>query len=236
MKPHILVVEDSVVDQKLILAALGTANSLRIAGTIEDARKELRNATFNLILLDVELPDGDGFRFFSVLQSDPATKQIPVIFLTMKGETPDEVMAFALGAEDFIPKPVDPLKLDARVAARLRKLHDRKQEKNILQNSGLKLDFEIQRGFRLSSSGEKEMDFTPLEFKLLSHFMRHEDQVFSRNQLMDHCWGKDMHVIDRSVDMHVSNLRRKIAGSGFTIEALRSVGYRFSRITQKKSK
>lgn len=227
MSAKILLVEDTQLDQKIVVAALSKKHSVTIASTLAEATKAISRETFDLVLLDVELPDGNGFRFFSSLQADEQTKDLPVIFLTSKSEAPDEVMGFSLGAEDYIAKPADPIKLWARIEAKLRKLSSRKVDASQLRNPGLKVDFNLQRAFLLKGGEEKQLDLTPLELKVLAYFMRHEDHVFSRGQIIDHAWGSGTHVIDRTVDMHVSNLRKKIEGSGYTIKSLRGVGYRF---------
>lgn len=229
MLNRILLVEDSVLDQKIALAALGKKYSVVVADTLAMATQELSRGRFDLVLLDVDLPDGNGFRYFSDLRSEDMTKDIPVFFLTMKSGAPDEVMGFTLGAEDYIVKPVDPLKLKARVEARLRKIMEQREQVVFLQNSGLKLDFNLQRAYVVNEGGEKEVELTPLEFKLLAYFMKHEDHVFSRDHLIERVWGIGTNVIDRTVDMHVSNIRRKIAASSYVIQSLRGVGYRFVR-------
>jgi DNA-binding response OmpR family regulator len=228
---RILLVEDSPADQKIVVAALGKKFTVAVAGSVAEARRELARAQFDLILLDVELPDGNGFRFFSDLRCEEATKDIAVFFLTMKSDAPDEVMGFVLGADDYIAKPADPLKLRARVEARLRKLEERREEEAVFSSGALKLDFAVQRAFRTSGEGDCALELTPHEFKLLAFFLRHEDHVLSRDQLIERVWGTGTNVIDRTVDMHVSNLRKKLSGSGFTVAAVRGVGYRFTRET-----
>jgi two-component system phosphate regulon response regulator PhoB len=223
---RVLLVEDSPSDQKIVLAALGKIHTVVVAPSIADAEREIQGASFDLVLLDVDLPDGNGFRFFSWLQSQDALKEIPVVFLTLKSETPDEVMGFSLGAEDYITKPVDPQKLRARLEARLRRIRTQKHQHAVVQNAGMRLDFTLQRAYVTATGSDELLDLTPLEFKLLAHFMRHEEHVFSRDQLIDALWGANTHVIDRTVDMHISNLRKKIGKSGYGIQSMRGVGYR----------
>jgi two-component system phosphate regulon response regulator PhoB len=228
ISPKILLVEDSEIDQQVILGILGKQNSVTVTASIAGAAKALEAGHFDLVLLDVDLPDGNGFRFFAQLQAEERTRGIPVIFLTAKRETPDEVMGFSLGAEDYIAKPVDPVKLRARLEAWLRRLQKGGGEAALVKGA-LKVDFVKQRAFRLGKAGEESLDLTPLEFRILAQFSRQEDRVYSREQIIDSVWGMGVHVVDRIVDMHVSNLRKKLAGTGYTMRSVRGVGYRFTR-------
>lgn len=230
---RILLVEDSPVDRKIALASLEKKYTVITAESLAEAQKELDAGKFDLILLDVDLPDGNGFRFVSGLKGHDCIKNTPIFFITRKSETPDEVLGFALGADDYLAKPVDPMKLRARVDAKLLKAEEARKQNSILQNTGLRLNFTSQQAYLLGKNGEKTLDLTPLEFKILAHFMKHENHVFTREQLIDRIWGISTNVIDRTVDMHVSNLRRKIDGSGYTIFSLRGVGYRFSKETSQ---
>jgi DNA-binding response OmpR family regulator len=225
----ILLIDDSEIDQKVILGILGKQHTVVVAGTLEKARQEIERGHFDLLLLDVDLPDGNGFRFFAQLRGEEKTKSLPVIFLTMKSEAPDEIMGFSLGAEDYISKPVDPAKVRARIEARLKKLVDRRQSDALLLKEDLKLDLTTQRAFVTTTAGSTPIDLTPQEFKVLSYFMRHEDHVLSRNQLIDAVWNNQVNVVDRTVDMHVSNIRKKISASAYTIKSVHGVGYRFTK-------
>lgn len=233
MRYKILIVEDSVVDQKLICGILEDTNQITCAGTVTEAKSKINsNNSFDLILLDIDLPDGNGFNFFSDLQSNPVTKEIPVIFISMRAETANEVLGFSLGAEDFIAKPYDPIKIRARIESRLKKIEHQKKQAQIIKKQNLILNITTQRVLHITENSEEVLELTPLEFKLLAHMMRHEDHVFSREQLIDLIWGKKIHVIDRTVDMHISNLRKKLTPTPFTIRSVHGVGYRFTNIKQ----
>lgn len=229
--PKVLFIEDSESDQALVMGVLRQHCDLVPAKNLASARAELESGPFDLILLDVILPDGDGFHFFSQIQADKRWREIPVIFMTAKSGAPDEVLGFSLGAEDYIAKPFDPLKLKARIEARLRKISEQKGREPVLRKDGLRVDISQQKVFLRTGEGEESLDLTPLELKILAHLMRHEDQVLSREALISEVWGPGVNVIDRAVDMHMSNLRKKITTSSYTIRSVHGIGYRFVKKT-----
>jgi two-component system phosphate regulon response regulator PhoB len=176
------------------------------------------------------MPDGDGFSYFAKLRSQEHTRDIPVIMVTGKGEAPSEVMGFTLGAEDYLVKPIDPVRMKARIDARLKNLRQKKETGMVLLRGNLKLSVSRQRVALVQDGKELPVGVTPVEFKLLFHFLRNEDQVFTREQLLGAVWGNSVDVFDRTVDMHVSNLRKKIVGSEYKIQAVHGTGYRFTRV------
>jgi len=227
MKHRILVVDPAPDVHVVVSGVLARNHSLVCVSTLKEASEQIAKAAFDLLILDVNLPDGDGFHFCANLRADPITEKIPVIFLSSRTATADAVLGFSLGAEDYIVKPFDQFEFRARVEARLRKLHERRLAENVLSKHRLRIDLDQRRVVILDPSGERPIDLTPLEFKLLHHLFRHADHVFSRDQVIDAVWGDAVHVIDRTVDMHVSKLRKKLSGTGFTIKSVHGVGYRF---------
>lgn len=230
MRARILVVDDSMDYQELAASMFGQQHDVVSAMTLAQASRQLSKQSFDLILLDVNLPDGDGFSFFVTLKAEGHTRSIPVIFLTGQGDAPHEVMGFSLGAEDYISKPADVPRLRARIEARLRRIGEQREREMTLMKGNLKLMVAQQRAAVVRDGKETPVELTPLEFKLLFHLLRHEEQVFSREQLLGAVWGQAAtDVFDRTVDMHVSNVRRKIAGSDYGIKAVHGVGYRMAR-------
>jgi DNA-binding response OmpR family regulator len=230
---RILLVDDALDDQRIISSSLGKTNEVRIASTVAEARKCIAEEDFDLILLDVQLPDGDGFKFCAELQSEDATRSVPVIFLTVRSETPDKVMGFSLGAEDYVSKPFDAKELRARVEARIKKASERRTRELTLQLGDLKISVSLQKVYYTGGGKEQALDLTPLEFKLLFYFAQHEDHVFSREQLLAAIWTDNVNVLDRTVDMHVSNLRKKLVPSSWTIRSVHGVGYRFAKNSER---
>ncbi len=221
----ILLVEDDEGLRKKVAELLSTEFKVSETGTLADAQKKVESETFDLILLDGMLPDGDGFRFCSSLRSNESTRDVPVIFLTSRSAVDDKVMAFSLGAEDYIVKPFEGRELKARVQARLERGRKQRERGEILVKGKISIDLGSQR----VTVQDKALDLTPLEFKILLCFAHNEDRVLSREQLISKAWGDGVHIVDRTVDSHVSALRRKLGDSGWEIVAVTGSGYRFCR-------
>jgi len=223
---RILVVEDSSEERHLIARALASGERLVFAASVAEGLERLRSEVFDLALLDVTLPDGDGFQLLSLLRNDERLGELPVVFLTARSATPDKVLAFSLGAEDYLEKPWDPQELRARVQARLRRLQAASEQAPVLRRGDLCLDLGSYRLFACSGDVETELELTPHEFRLLYRLASREDQVFDRAHLLEAVWGSTV-VTERTVDTHVYNLRRKLGPYGRCIESVRGVGYRF---------
>ena len=221
--PRILIVED---DPDI---ALGLEQDLRLEGydveVVGDGQSGIDKAesgAFDLILLDVMLPGKDGFQVCRELRH--ARVQTPIILLTAKSHEAEKILGLELGADDYVTKPFSPMELRARIKAALRR---RVTETNETFRFGdLEVDFER---FELRRAG-KQVDLTPIEFKLLAAFVRNRRMVLSRQQLLDKVWGRDVYVTDRVVDTHIGNLRKKIEvdpdAPTFVI-SVRGFGYRF---------
>lgn len=216
-------------DQEIIRAVLGKQHGVFVAGSVEESERILARENIDLILLDIVLPDGDGFRYCATLQTKDETRQIPIIFLTVKNNVQDKVLGFSLGADDYISKPFDPIELRARVESRLKKNRERSERELVLQKGDVSFDIPRQRIQVQSNGRSQEVELTPLEFKLLLFFARHEGHVLSRGQLIAGVWGDHTHVIDRNVDTQVSGLRKKIAASVYSIQSVHGMGYRFDK-------
>ncbi|MGE0614444.1 MAG: response regulator transcription factor [Bacteriovoracia bacterium] len=226
---HILVVEDGADTRLLLKKALsGIAAELHFAETLEAARAELTQIRPHLIILDIELPDGDGLQFCSELQAQGDFTDVAYLFLTGQKSTPQKVAAFAMGAEDFIEKPFNPVELKARVEARLRKLAQRLREEQVLVRGDLTLNATSHRAFLKGPKGEESIALTPREFRLLFYLARHEDHVLTRDQILSAVWGDAAQVFDRTVDTYISNLRRKLKTASSYLEAVPGTGYRFT--------
>lgn len=216
----ILCVEDNAEIQILVQAALDQ-HQVTPATQIAEARDLLAQQTFDLVILDVELPDGDGLKFLAELGDN--TTKTPVFMLTGKSETANKVIAFSLGAEDFVAKPFDVLELRARVNAKLKRLERSHDERSLLKIKDLSIDVAKQRVFL---NGSTSIALTSLEFRLLMTLAKAPDRVFSREQLLDKVWGSDVSITDRTVDTHIGHLRKKIAASKVKIETVVNEGYR----------
>ena len=172
-----------------------------------------------LIVLDVMLPGLDGFEILKRLR---LTSRVPVLMLTARGEDVDRIVGLELGADDYLPKPFNPRELAARVKAILRRTEARVNRGKVEVN-GVALD----PGTREVICDGKPVEVTTLEFDILEQLMRNAGRVVSRDGLMESLYNRKATPFDRSIDMHVSHLRRKLESSRPVIKTIRGVGYQF---------
>ena len=220
----LLLVEDNEV-MRVLAANTLKEFSLSMASTLKEAQALMQNNTFDLILLDIGLPDGDGLAFLNQLSSSPET-QIPVIIISGKTDIANKVTAFSFGAEDFISKPFDPIELKARVAAKLKKLEQAKSNSDLMRVGDLLITVSKQKVVIQGNGADQPVDLTTLEFKLLLALAKHPERVYSREHLLSEVWGNDLSVTLRSVDTHVAHLRKKIHKSKIKIDTVIRSGYR----------
>ncbi len=207
---NVLLVEDSSDAFNLVKRALGSSVHLEWAKSLGEASRTLQNKNFDLILLDVMLPDGDGYRLCSILQTDDQLKNVPVIFLTAKNSVSDKLLGFSVGADDFISKPFDGLELKARVDSRLRKRDRERMESDILKLGDVEINKSTQKVQIFENGQATDVDLTPIEFKLLLFLCKEVNKVYSRDEILNSVWGESIHVYSRSVDTHISKLRKKL--------------------------
>jgi len=190
----------------------------------ENALKTARSKLPDLIVLDLMLPGLDGLEVCRLLKKDPKTEHIPIMMLTAKGEESDIVAGLELGADDYITKPFSPKVLVARVRAVLR----RKSSGPASENVTLRVhDLVINPGRHEVLTAGEAVELTLTEFRILHFLARRPGWVFTRGQIVDAARGEDIAVTDRSVDVHIVSLRRKLGPHGKYIETVRGVGYRF---------
>ncbi len=178
----------------------------------------------DLLVLDLMLPDIDGLEITKIIKNDPRTKDIPIVMLTAKGEESDIVTGLELGADDYIPKPFSPRILVARIKAVLRRnTRDDRDESDVLSIH----DFVIHPGRREVRINGEPVQLTFTEFGILHYLAARPGWVFTRTQIVDTVRGEDYFVTDRSVDVQIVGLRKKLGPAGKYIETVRGVGYRF---------
>jgi two-component system phosphate regulon response regulator PhoB len=179
----------------------------------------------DMVLLDWMLPGGSGIQIAKKFKQYEHTRQIPIIMLTARGEEEDKVRGLEVGADDYVTKPFSPKELMARIKAVIRRVSPTSLEEAI-EVHGLRLD---PISHRVTSEGN-ELDMGPTEFRLLHFFMTHPERVYSREQLLDHVWGTNVYVEDRTVDVHIRRLRKAIGPLGHDrlVQTVRGAGYRFS--------
>lgn len=190
----------------------------------EDALRIARTQPVDLIVLDLMLPGIDGLDVARKIKNDLKIKHIPIIMLTAKGEEADVVTGLELGASDYVTKPFSPRILIARIKAALRSVEKAAtDEQEIIRIHGL----EIHPGRRQVSREDRKIDLTYTEFQVLHYLALRPGWVFTRSQIVDAVRGDDYPVTDRSVDVQIVGLRKKLGESGTCIETVRGVGYRF---------
>lgn len=202
-------------------------NSRFVLSEAEDvfqANTIIFDRTPDLILLDWMLPVKNGLEFIKELRTEEMTANLPIIMLTAKSSENAIIKALNAGADDYIIKPFSPKELLARINAVLRRTGT--TDKTLLEIANLSMNLAAHR----VTYKEKKLIFGPLEFKLLHFFMTHVDQVFSRSQLLDNVWGFNSFVEERTVDVHIQRLRKKlekVEANNF-IQTIRGSGYIFS--------
>jgi two-component system alkaline phosphatase synthesis response regulator PhoP len=223
-KKKILVVDDEEDILELVRYNLAREGfKILCASTGEDGLKAAKAEKPNLIVLDLMLPGIDGLDVTRRLRADDATRKIPIVMLTAKGEESDIVTGLELGAEDYITKPFSPRVLVARVKAVLRRevkdIHGEKEAIRIHEVT-------VHPGRHEVLVNEKPVQLTFTEFGILHFLVRKPGWVFTRNQIVDAVRGDDYYVTDRSVDVQIVGLRKKLGKAGKHIETVRGVGYR----------
>ncbi|MBN2387984.1 MAG: response regulator transcription factor [Anaerolineales bacterium] len=221
MQELILVVDDEPRVVKLARDYL-EKNGFRVqsAGDGKTALAIARRARPDLIVLDLMLPGMDGREVCRALRRE---SDVPIIMLTALSEESDQVAGLELGADDYIPKPFSPRLLVARVRAILRRAHGGVKAPAMIRAGGLEVDMD---GYTATLNGQA-LHLTPNEFKLLAALAGHPGQTLTREQLMDDLYGVAAAGIDRSIDSHIKNLRRKLGGECEFIETVYGIGYRF---------
>ena len=224
---NILVVEDEDAIREMLVMVLEQAglNVIAVASAEEAQHSLADNAMPDLVLLDWMLPGISGVELARRLKKDDLFKSLPIILLTARGEEEDKVRGLEIGADDYVTKPFSPKELIARIKAVLRR-SGKSIEEEILNANDIILDV---GKHRLSIAG-KTLDVSPTEFKLMYFFMTHQDNVYSRTQLLDQVWGRSAYIEERTVDVHIRRLRKilKQYGKDELVQTVRGFGYRFS--------
>jgi two-component system phosphate regulon response regulator PhoB len=222
MTASILVVEDEASLATLLSYNLEKAGyEVSVATTGEDAMLLLEEEPPDLVLLDWMLPHLSGIEICRRLRRMPQTRELPVIMLTARGEEADRIRGLDTGADDYVTKPFSPSELVARIRALLRRARPALSA-NGLSVGELVMDLEAYR----VRYDDREVPLGPTEFRLLRHFMEHPGRVYSREQILNAVWGHDIHVEERTVDVHVGRLRKALRAAGKDpIRTVRGAGY-----------
>lgn len=204
-RQRVLVVDDDREVVRLLRAYLERAGyEVLVAYNGETAVHTLRRDKPDLLLLDLMLPDVDGYDVTRMVRADPLLAHIPIIMLTARVEDTDKIVGLEMGADDYVTKPYNPREVVARVRARLR--HHEAHQSTVLRSGGLEMDV----GRREVRVDGRLVDLTPTEFNLLHILLENTGYVFTRSELISRGLGADYEGLDRTLDSHIRNLRQKI--------------------------
>jgi phosphate regulon transcriptional regulator PhoB len=221
----------AIVEDEAELATLIEYNLTRhgyqaqILGGAKDTLKALEQAKPDLVLLDVMLPEVDGFELCRQIRQSALLKRIPVIFLTARSDEVDRVLGLEIGGDDYMTKPFSPRELIARVKAHLRR-EEMESEPPVLEIGPFRIDRTARRVYQ----GKRELELTSTEFNLFDFFLTHPGRAYSREQLLEAVWGEQRFVTPRTVDVHIRRLREQIEEQPDTpryLTTVRGFGYRF---------
>jgi len=223
MSASVLVVEDEPQILELVAVNLEHAGHRVLrAGSAEQAEQALRGGLPDVVVLDWMLPGQSGLAFARRLRADARTRELPILMLTARAMEADKLAGLEAGADDYLTKPFSPRELVARIKAVLRRRAPQHAGDRV-EVAGLQLDPVA----HLVTAGERRLELSPVEFRLLQFFMTHPGRVYSRGQLLDQVWGDHVYLEERTVDVHIRRLRKALEPSGHDrlIDTVRGSGY-----------
>lgn len=223
-KGQVLIVEDDAALAEVLEYNLRREGyETRLARDGQEGLRQARLWAPDLIVLDLMLPMIDGFEVCRRLRADPTTRSMLVLMLTAKTEETDEVVGFSVGTDDYVAKPFSVKVLLERIRALLRRREGLGSDDNIIVSQGVMVDRERHR----VTIDERPLDLTPSEFGLLAALLRQPGRVFSRSELIDAALGGDSLALERTIDVHIRSLRKKMGAHAVLVETVRGIGYRF---------
>jgi len=230
MNFKILVVDDEKDIVDLLKYNLEKENDFEVL-TAVNGKEAIQQAVENkpdLVLLDIMMPEMNGFDVCRKLKNSPITNNVPVIFLTAKENEIDEIIGLELGADDYIQKPISPRKVIARVKSVLRRVYS-ESNKLIKTDEHIKFkSLEVDTISHIVKIDEEEVFFPKKEFQLLHFLLSNKGKVLSREVLLNQIWGENIYVVDRTIDVHVAKVREKLGEYADYIETIKGLGYRFN--------
>ncbi len=226
MHKQILIVDDEPAIRDMVAFALRKAEYEPVhAGDTREAQAAIVSRVPDLILLDWMLPGMSGVEFARRLRKEGLTREVPIIMLTARGEENDRVSGLEAGVDDYVVKPFSARELLARIKAVMRRSRGDEEDGSVALG-GLRIDGAAHRVY----AGDAPIHIGPTEYRLLHFFMTHPERVYSRTQLLDHVWGGNVYVEERTVDVHIRRLRKTLEPHALDalVQTVRGAGYRFS--------
>ena len=222
----VLIVDDEVAIRDMVATALDVAGfDCLQASNAQDAHAAIINYSPDLVLLDWMMPGTSGLELIRLLKRKELTAEVPIIMLTAKAEEDSKITGLDAGADDYLAKPFSPRELIARIRALLRRVAPEIPDEVIRVDQ---LEFDP-ASHRVSIGGEA-IEIGPTEFRLLGFFLTHQERVYSRDQILDHVWGGNVYMDERTVDVHIRRLRKALTPGNHDrfVQTVRGAGYRFS--------
>lgn len=223
-KPRILIVDDEAPILEALVYNFQKENfDVQAAADGREALAKCHAHPPDVVVLDLMIPAPDGLQVCRQLRSEPRTKHVRILMLTAKDEETDEIVGFNMGADDYVSKPFRVKPLIERVKALLRRPTGEGEEREHLAIDGIEIDNTL----HMVKVDGSELPLTPTEFRLLWTLARQPGRTFSRNELLDCCRGEDANSMERTIDVHVRALRKKLSEKADVVETIRGVGYRY---------
>lgn len=224
-RPRVLIIED----EKALTEVL-SYNLQRegydpvVAFDGADGLRKAQTLLPELVLLDLMLPELGGLEVCRALRSGEKTRRIPIMMMTAKSEETDQIVGFSMGADDYVTKPFSVKVLIQRIKALKRRYEEPQSEPDATEHRGVRIDHRRHQAF----VDKAPVELTPTEFRLLDCLLRQPGRAFDREQLMTYALGDSIVVLERTIDVHIKSLRRKLGDGRDLIETVRGVGYRFA--------
>lgn len=223
-KPRILIIEDERALTKVLTYNLEREGyETLVAHDGQEGLRKAQTQPVDLILLDLMLPTLGGLEVCRELRAGESTRDVPIMMMTARAEETDQIVGFSMGADDYVTKPFSVKVLMERIKALRRRVEGAPDGSDVVEHAGVKID----RVRHKASVQGQDVELTPTEFRLLECVLRQPGRAFSRSQLMDAAIGERAVVLERTIDVHVKSLRRKLGEAGDLLETVRGVGYRF---------
>lgn len=218
----VYVLEDELDIQKLLQLNLEKVGyKVRCFSTASQLFKKLTHELPDLLILDLMLPDEDGNEVVKKIRNQKRTERLPIMILSAKGDEIDKILGLEFGADDYVTKPFSPKEVIVRIKAILRRAGN-SSTTTVFKHGSLEVDIE-----KVSVLVDSEsIELTTTEFKILQMLIAQPGWVVSRDQMLDQIWGEDTVVIDRTIDVHIRNLREKLNSAGNYIKNVRGIGYK----------